>query len=144
MSPVLQCNGLIMKKSYSILLCNFLCFSGPCPYRSISSIFYICSAILSWLLYTSDQSSTEALFTCFQQSLVPDLSVLSSDCEMKTLVTAAGTKALLTCIETHNEDRCLDLSSVDGACHAGTETSAWKGQSHQSVEGITWYMQVRY
>ena len=77
MFPVLECDDLIMKKSYIVLPCNFPCFLGPGPYRSVSSIFYMCSVILSWLLYPSGQVSTKDLFSCCGWCLVPDLNVVS-------------------------------------------------------------------
>ena len=47
-----------------------LVLPGASPMRAV------CSAVLSWLLYPSGQSSAEALFACCGQCFVPDLNVV--------------------------------------------------------------------
>jgi len=57
MSPALEGNDLMKKRSCSTLPCNVPCSPGPGTSRSVSSVFCVCSIVLSWLLYHPDLSS---------------------------------------------------------------------------------------
>lgn len=71
MSPALDGNGLMKKRCCSALQC---CVPySPVP-GTLGGIFYACCvspAIVSWQLFPSVQSSTEAVFACYGQCLVP-------------------------------------------------------------------------
>ena len=75
MSPVHEGNGLMKKRSYSALPCGVPCAPGPGTFGNIASLCGMCSAVLSWPLYPSGQSSAEAVFACYGQCLVPALNV---------------------------------------------------------------------
>lgn len=65
------------KRFYSALQCCDHCPPGPDTSGSVCSVCCMHTAVVSWLLYPSDQSSAEALFACCGQYLVPGLTVVS-------------------------------------------------------------------
>ena len=64
MSPVLEDNGLIKKRSWSALPCNVSCFPRPGSSGNISNVGSMYSHVLSWTLCPSSQLSAEAFFDC--------------------------------------------------------------------------------
>ena len=75
-SSVLDYNGSMKKRSYSALQCNVPYSPGPVTSRSVSSVCFMHSALICWLLYPSGQLSAETLFACCGQCLVPGLNVV--------------------------------------------------------------------
>ena len=100
MSPVLEGNGLKKKRSCCALLGSNTSSPEAGPARSISSVCFVCSAVVSWLLYPSGQSSAEIFFTC---------------CEMKSVTTTSGTEVLQdSWIGRCGVDKSLGWFSVGG------------------------------
>ena len=73
MSPVLEGNGLVKKRSSSDLLCSVPFSPGPGFSMSVYNVCCLCFVVLSWLLYLSGQLSTEVLIARCGQCLVPGL-----------------------------------------------------------------------
>ena len=65
------------KRSYSVLQYSISGSARPDASGTVSNVCSLRSAVVSWLLYPSGQSSTDVLFACCQQCLVPSLNILS-------------------------------------------------------------------
>lgn len=51
MSPVFE--GFMRKRSSSALLCSVPFFPGPDTFAVVSNVCYVCSALLSWMVFPS-------------------------------------------------------------------------------------------
>ena len=68
----------------------------------------MCSAVVSWLLYALGQSSSEVLFACCGQCLVPGLSVVHVNEVCSGLLVEGGPVAIATGPRFHKTDMGRD------------------------------------
>lgn len=73
LSPVLEGNGFMKKRSCSALQCSVPCSPGLGTSWSVS---IVCFAVVAWPLCPSAQSSAEAPFVCCGQCLDSGLNVV--------------------------------------------------------------------